>query len=411
MSIDTIKKTLTKYHQTHLLQNYDKFDEQDKEKLINQIKQIDFDLIDKLYEKTKQDTKEQIQGLITPIPAIDFNKLDNKTKEKYKQLGIEVIKKEEFAVVTLAGGQGTRLGHNGPKGTFIVELKQPKSIFEIHVDTLKKANKEYDVCIPWYIMTSRENNEATVKFFEQNDYFNYPKNKIKFFVQPEIENILEDGTIILDKNGFIYKSSSGNGAVYQALYHNGILQEFKNNNIKWMYMVGIDNILANTVDPIMIGATLDNNYLLAAKSTMKDYWDEKVGVFAMKDNKPTVLEYFEISEEMAKEKDKDGNYIYGDSNLVSFLLSTELVETFLNRKPTYHISHKKINYLNKEGVYIIPEQPNAYKFETFNFDYFDTIDKMLVFRVKRDEEFAPIKNKEGKDSPETAIKLYEAKNK
>ena len=260
-------------------------------------------------------------------------------------------------------------------------------------------------------MTSRENNEATVKFFEQNDYFNYPKNKIKFFVQPEIENILEDGTIILDKNGFIYKSSSGNGAVYQALYHNGILQEFKNNNIKWMYMVGIDNILANTVDPIMIGATLDNNYLLAAKSTMKDYWDEKVGVFAMKDNKPTVLEYFEISEEMAKEKDKDGNYIYGDSNLVSFLLSTELVETFLNRKPTYHISHKKINYLNKEGVYIIPEQPNAYKFETFNFDYFDTIDKMLVFRVKRDEEFAPIKNKEGKDSPETAIKLYEAKNK
>lgn len=407
--IDNIKQKLSKYHQLHLLQNYDKFNEEDKNKLIKQINSIDFELITKLYEQATKNKKEQTNDIIEPIDVVTKEYLTIEEKREYQKIGEQIIRNNQYAVVTFAGGQGTRLGYNGPKGTFIVDLNPPKSIFELHCDNLKKTYDKYQVYIPWYIMTSKDNHEDTIKFFKQNNYFGYPQKYINFFIQGEIENVLEDGKIILDQAGFIYKSSSGNGAVYKALQDNQLLLKMKKDGVKWIYLVGIDNILANPIDPIMIGATIKNNYQASGKSTMKKTWDEKVGVFAIKNKKPTVLEYFEITEDMAKQKDDQGDFLYGDANLVSFLLSTETVESFLQRTPTYHIAHKKVSYLNEKGEYIIPNQPNSYKFEEFNFDYFDILDKFLVFRVKREEEFAPIKNKEGTDSPFTAKKLYEQK--
>lgn len=408
-NINEIKEKLKRYNQLHLLQNYDNFTLQEQNKLIKQINSIDFELINNLYQQSTNTKEEYNKNLIEPIDVVVKEYLTEEEKKQYEYIGEEIIRNNQYAVITLAGGQGSRLGHNGPKGTFIVDINPQKSIFEIHCDTLKKAYNKYKIYISWYIMTSKENHEQTISFFEKHNYFNYPKENITFFEQGELENVLENGKIILDKDGYIYKSSSGNGALYKSLQTNGILSKMKKDRIKWIYIGGIDNILANSIDPIMLGATTTNKYLASGKSTMKKSWDEKVGVFAMKNKKPTVLEYFEITEEMAKQQDERGDFIYGDANLVSFLLSTEVVEKFLDRNPTYHIAHKKINYLDEYGNYIIPTEPNAYKFEEFNFDYFDILDKFLVFRVKREDEFAPIKNKEGNDSPVTAKKLYEEK--
>lgn len=404
-----IKEKLNKYGQGHLLQNYDKFNDEEKQLLIKQINDIDFELISKLYSKLKSDNSFEENSLIEPIKAIVKDYLTCDEMLEYKSIGDEVIKNGQYAVVTLAGGQGSRLGHNGPKGTFMVDINPPKSIFEIHCDMLKQKYEEYHVYIPWFIMTSRENNQETIAFFEKNNYFNYPKSFITFFIQGEIENILENGKIVLDKNGFIYKSSSGNGAVYRALYENNILSMMKAKGIKWIYIVGIDNILANPIDPIMIGAMIENNFESGGKSTMKKSFDEKVGVFALKNKKPTIVEYMEITEDMAKQKDEHGDFIYGDANLVSFLFSVNVIEKFLTKAPDYHVVHKKINYLDENGSYIRPDDVNGYKFESFNFDYFDQLENLLVFRVKRDEEFAPIKNKEGTDCPFTAALLYEQK--
>lgn len=407
--IKSIKQKLKEFNQLHLLQNYDKFNEEDKNKLMQQINAIDFQLIKKLYERATENKQKNTKDTIEPIDVVSKDYLTTEEKSTYQKIGEKIIRNKQYAVLTFAGGQGSRLGYNGPKGTYIVNLNHPKSIFEIHCDNLKQSYNKYHVYIPWYIMTSKENNDDTIQFFQENKYFGYPQKYIHFFIQGEIENVLEDGKIILDQEGFIYKSSSGNGAVYRALQDNKLLSKMNKEGVKWFYLVGIDNILANPIDPVMIGATIKNHYPASGKSTMKKTWDEKVGVFAMRNKKPTVLEYFEITEDMAKQKDDKGDFLYGDANLVSFLLSTKVVEKFLQRKPTYHIAHKKVNYLNEQGEYIIPDQPNAYKFEEFNFDYFDQLDKFLVFRVKREEEFAPIKNKEGTDSPKTAIQLYEQK--
>ena len=409
-NIDALKEKLKKYDQLHLLQNYDKFDTEEKKELTKQINSIDFELIKNLYEKSIENKKkQQIEDVIEPINVVVKEYLSEEEKKCYQSIGEKIICNNEYSVITLAGGQGSRLGHNGPKGTFVVDINHPKSIFQIHCDNLKQAYIKYKVYISWYIMTSKENHKDTIEFFEKNNYFNYPKEYITFFMQGEIENVLENGKIILDKDGYIYKSSSGNGAIYKSLQDNQILSKMKKEGTKWIYLVGIDNILANPIDPIMIGATIKNHYQASGKSTMKKTWDEKVGVFAMKNKRPTVLEYFEITEAMAKEKDDKGDFLYGDANLVSFLLSTDIVEKFLDRKPTYHITHKKVNYLDEAGNYITPTEPNAYKFEEFNFDYFDILNKFLVFRIKREDEFAPIKNKEGNDSPLTAKKLYEQK--
>ena len=196
-NLDEIKSMLKKHGQEHLLMFYDKMDDDQKKELLNQIENIDFDLMDELYESTK---KPLDLGDVTvePIEHTDKSRLTVAERQVYEEKGVEAIKNNQFAVVTMAGGQGTRLGHSGPKGTFIFDVENNKSIFEALCDTLKRAWKEYDTVIPWYIMTSKENNDATVSFFKEHNYFGYPKDAIKFFKQGELPMLDMNGKILLE---------------------------------------------------------------------------------------------------------------------------------------------------------------------------------------------------------------------
>ena len=224
--VKKVKELLKQYDQEHLLQFYSKMGNKDKEKLVEQIEGIDFDLMKKLYQNA---TKPADLGKtsIEPIDHIDKAKLTASEEKMYTDKGIEAIKTKKFAVVTMAGGQGTRLGHNGPKGTYDIGLSSHKSIFEILCDNFKKAREEYGVVIPWYIMTSRENNEATEKFFEDNNYFDYPKEAIKFFIQGELPMVDLNGKILLDEKGFVKEAADGHGGTLKALGKGGILKELK----------------------------------------------------------------------------------------------------------------------------------------------------------------------------------------
>ena len=306
----------------------------------------------------------------------------------------------------MAGGQGTRLGHKGPKGTFKINVKpKAKYLFEIIVETLKKENEKYQVVMPWYIMTSNENNEETVMFLEENNYFGYPKEQVKTFVQGELPILNKEGKMLLDENGLIKKASDGNGSIYTSMAKNGIIQDMKENGIEWIYISSIDNILLKLVEPTLLGLTISQGNKTASKTITKSSPEERVGAFCRKNLKPAVIEYTELPEEMSNLRDENGEFIYGEAHIMCNLFHISAIEKIAEEKLPYHIAVKKITYY-EDGKEIVPDEPNAYKFESFIFDGFSKFENITLLRGKREEDFAPIKNKEGQDSPQTAIELY-----
>ena len=402
-----IEQILEKYNQTNLINMMSKFSKEENDKIINQIKGIDLNKITNLYNKTKQkidvDSKD-----IKHISYVDKAKLTSKESDEYRKIGEDVIKNGEYAVVTMAGGQGTRLGHKGPKGTFKVTVgNEEKYLFQIIVESLKQAEKEYNVVIPWYIMVSDENEKDTKDFLKEHNFFGYQESQVKFFVQGKMPLIDTKGQLIIDKNKLIKEASDGNGSIYNSMKKDGIIEDMKNKGIKWIFVGGVDNILLNIVDPILTGVTIKEKNEIASKSVVKKDPKERVGVFCKIDGKPSVIEYTELPEEMAEKRDENGELFFGEVNILSHLYSIKALEELSNINLPYHVAFKKSNYLDENQIFIEVDKPNAYKFESFIFDAFKNYNDMSILRVKREDEFAPIKNAEGKDSPETAVKLYE----
>lgn len=294
----------------------------------------------------------------------------------------------------------------GPKGTYLIGVNpKPKYLFEILADTLKKANEKYHTTIPWYIMVSKENKEATIRFLEEKQYFNYPKESICFFEQGEMPLIGKDGEFLLDKEGKIKFASDGNGSIYHSMEEKGILEDMKKKNIEWIYIGSVDNILLKMVEPVLLGLTIVQKNEIASKTIVKKDAKEKVGVFCKKNGKPYVIEYTELPTEMAEKVDAKGELVFGESHIMCNLFSIHALEKIAKKTLPYHIAFKKINYY-EEQKQVEPEAPNAYKFEQFIFDSFPFFDNITLLRGSREEDFAPVKNKEGNDSPKTAIELY-----
>lgn len=390
--LEQIKQKLKENNQEQLIEELKKMSKEDQEKIIKQIEQINFDEVNNLYNLTKQNHTKNV-GKIEPINYIDKEKITKEGEEKAKEIGEKIIKNNQYAVVTMAGGQGTRLGWKGPKGTYKLDIgENGKYIFQILTETLKKSKEKYGILPYWYIMTSEQNYDETVLFMKEHDFFGYEKEKVKFFRQGELPMLTQDGKILIE-DGKIKTGSNGNGGVYFAMKKQNIINDMKSKGIKWVYICGVDNIMVNPIDPVFVGLTIKNKMQVASKSVAKAYPEEKVGVFCKRDNKPSTVEYIELSEKMRNERAENSELVYGEANIISHLLSIDAIEKIANYSLKYHIAQKN----------------GLYKFETFIFDAFEFFDDMLVMRVKREDEFAPIKNKEGVDSPETAKKIYERK--
>lgn len=404
-NIEEIKRKLRKYGQEHLLNFYDTLDKKKQEELIKQINNIDFELINSLYNKTKNANKED-DANIEPIDFIDKYKLNGEYKH-YEEIGKKAIKEGKLAAVTMAGGQGTRLGHKGPKGTFDIGLDSHKSLFELLCDYLKEESKKYGVDIPWFIMTSKENNNDTVEFFKKNKYFGYEKN-IYFFIQGQLPMIDTEGKILIGENGLIKEAADGHGGVYESLVKSGMVDKMKELGIEWVFIGGVDNCLVKMVDPVLMGIAIDKNVTAAGKSVVKANPHEKVGAFCKKNGRPSVVEYSEITDEMAEATDENGELLYGESHILCNLFNISAIERMGSQPLPYHSAFKKATYIDKDGNKVVPDSPNAFKFEAFLFDAFGEVDDMAILRVKREEEFAPVKNADsaGVDCPSTARELY-----
>jgi len=408
MNYEEAKTKLENSNQKHLLNFYGKMSKEKQERLLAQIEKLDLNQIEKLYDAIKNPVEEKTETKVEPIGYVDKAKLSKEEKEEYTKLGNDALSSGKIAAVTMAGGQGTRLGHKGPKGTYDLGLKSHKTLFEIICDTLKKVQKENGVTIPWYIMTSEENNETTEKFFETNNYFGYPKEAISFFKQGQYPMLDTNGKILLDENGLIKEAADGHGGVYIAMLKNNVIEDMKKKGIKWVVVGGIDNVLVKMFDPIFIGLYLKQGYPSASKSVVKSYPEEKVGVFCKKNGKPSIIEYTELSKEMANDRDENGELKYGESNIIVHIFDVNVIEKITRNKLPYHPAFKKANYMDENGNIVIAEKENAYKFEAFMFDAFEQLDNMSILRVNREEEFAPVKNSDekGVDCPKTARELY-----
>ena len=405
--LQDVMDILKVYNQDHIIKLLNKLDEQSKEELIEQINKIDFHELKELYDNTKKEVEFK-ENKIEPLKYFDKEKLSKIEKEELEELGEEVLRKGEYAVVTMAGGQGTRLGHSGPKGTFKLDVYgKGKYLFEILCENLKQANKKYDTIIPWYIMTSKENNQDTIDFLEKNNYFGYNKDYITIFTQGELPLLSQDGKLLVGKDMKIKEASDGNGGTYFSLRASGCLSDMKERGIKWVFIGSVDNALLKMVDTSLIGLAIKKGTQIASKSVVKANPHEKVGVFCKMNGHPKVIEYTELPEKMAEEVDENGELKYGESHIMCNLFSIEAIEKISTQSLMYHPAFKKNSYIDEEGKEVIPQEPNSYKFESFIFDAFEFFDDIAILRGKREDDFAPVKNKEGVDSPKTAKELYE----
>lgn len=392
-----MKEKLEQYNQEHLLIFMDMLSGDKKEKFMQQLESINFEFLDKLFE---EDTSLDSYENITPVNPII--KSDIKNIKHFENIGEKLVSDGKFALITMAGGQGSRLGFNGPKGKFVLK---DKSLFEIFADKIRDYN------ISWFIMTSEENHDETEAFFKENN--NFGLKEVILFKQNMIPLVDEEGKILIGKDGLIKFGADGSGGLYNALDNNNLIKLLEEKDIKYVFINGVDNCLTNPVDFSLLGLVDEKGYSLASKSVVKDYPEEKVGVLCYKDNKPFVIEYINLDENLRYLKDKNDKFMYYDAHVLANLMSVDLLKKISDKPLKYYKAHKKCDYLNLDGQVIIPDSPNAYKYECFAFDAFTYADDILILRVNREDEFAPLKNSDetGVDCPKTALELFENYNK
>lgn len=402
---DKAIELVKKYNQEHLLQFYHCLNEDEKSELTSEILKIDFQLIKNTYNKMICNHTEEKENRFRPLIAKNLKICSDEERISFYKTGMNALANGKVAVYLVAGGQGTRLGHIGPKGTYDIGLPSGKSLFQLQCERLIYLSKECKRYIPLYIMTSFENHQDTVSFFKEHNYFGYPKNMIMFFQQRTMPAVNEDGKILLSDKSKIAMSPNGNGGCFIALKESGALDDMKSKGIEWLFLYGIDNALVRVADPFFIGFTICSKQLAASKVVEKKYPEEKVGVLCYKNDKPAIVEYSEMPNTTESEVNSDGKLVYSNANILNHILRIDFIEAIAEKSLPLHIAHKKIEYLDEHGKKIVPIKPNGYKFEYFLFDIFEMLNDMAVLEVERKEEFAPVKNSEGEDSPKTAREL------
>lgn len=400
------KKILEIYKQDHLLQFYDELNYQQKSILLHQILSIRFDEIINLYERSKLDVYDSTEN-IEPLHYICKDSLSNFEFEKYKRIGINAIQSRKIGVITLAGGQGSRLGFKGPKGTFELDTNPKISLFEVLCNYLKVALVKYNVIVPWYIMTSTDNHNDTIQYFENKNFFGYPREYIKFFTQENLPIIDTNGKLVLEEIYKIKEGSNGNGNLFFALKRHHILDDMVSKNLEWLFVGGVDNVLLNPLDDVFIGLSIDSGNPIASKTLFKEDPSDISWVFAKKDGKPSIVDCENFVNEVSNIKDSSGKYLYREKNMLAHLFHINALHKMQDIFIPYHRAFRKSPFVNYEGMKQVPECPNIYKFEKFVFDAFSHFDDITLLRVNPLEEFAPIKDFNGPYNPEIAQKRYE----
>ena len=398
MNLAEAKQVLLEHGQQQLLKYYDELDEGAKKALLDQISKINFSVFHALNKGG-----ERKIGKLSPVPAFTAADVEQNRVE-FESLGIAALRAGKVAAVLLAGGQGTRLGSDNPKGMFNIGVTRELSIFEQQFDNISQVTKKTGTYFHIFVMTSEVNNDKTVEFFKEKNFFGYPEDKIHFFVQEMAPACDLNGKILLEDKGRVAMSPNGNGGWYSSLIKNGDGEILSREGIEWLNVYSVDNVLQRICDPVFIGATLKSGCNCSAKVVKKVSPEEKVGVLCMEDGSPAIVEYYEMPPEIAALRRPDGELKFAYGVTLNYLFKVELLNKTLQKKLPVHHSLKKIPHI-ENGVPVNPEQPNGYKFELLVLDMIKLMESCLAVEVEREKEFAPVKNRTGVDSVETARAL------
>ena len=397
MKLEEAKALLKKYGQLQLLDYYDEIDDDKRQELLASIGRIDFASVSDVDFHTERQV-----GKLAPADALSLAEV-NARKDEFEKIGLAAIKAGKVAAVLLAGGQGTRLGLDAPKGTFNIGVNKKLSIFECQMNNLLKVVKRAGVYPHLFVMTSTLNDGQTRAFFESKGYFGYDSSKIHFYVQKTAPAFSFDGKILLEEKHRPVLTPNGNGGWYSSLKEAECGKILAEDGVEWLNVYGVDNVLQQICDPVFVGATILSGLECSSKVVRKVSAEEKVGVLCKEDGLPSVVEYFEMPPENKSEVNGKGELVYCFGVTLNYLFSVEKLDCVSANLP-YHLATKKISHI-KDGKLFVPEEPNGYKLESLAVDIVKLMGSCLGVEVEREKEFAPVKNMTGADSVDTARAL------
>ncbi len=403
MTYEQAKALLESKNQMQLLKYYEELDDAGKKNLLEGIANIEWSFEEALANPVDLSGKGRD---ISPIAGLRRAEIEKKLKE-FEEVGIEAIKAGKVAAVLLAGGMGTRLGVDGPKGAYDIGITKPLYIFEQQMKNLMDVTKKCGVTVPLYIMTSDKNHVQTTSFWKEHNYFGYPESEVKFFKQDMAPAVDYDGKIILERKDMPALSPNGNGGWFSSLQRAGLCEDLHARGVEWLNIYAVDNVLQRIADPVFVGATILSGVNCGAKVICKTEPYEKVGVLCMDGTQPDIIEYYELTDAMANLRDENGDLVYCYGVIMNYLFRLTTLEEIVDKKIPVHIVEKKIECLCEDGVTRKPEKENGKKFEALAVDLIKLMGSVLPFEVVREKEFAPIKNKTGIDSVESARALLQ----
>lgn len=411
-----IAAKLEQFGQSHMLRFWDELSPISRQRLLTQIAQIDFDLIDRLFrEHITSRSSAPLAGEFEPAPVITLSHQRQHQGEGLarRALGESVLRAGTVAALLVAGGQASRLGFEGPKGAFPIGPISNKPLFQLHAEKLLATGRRYGVTIPWYLMTSESNEEQTRRLFTRHRFFGLDGHDVFFFQQGQMPALDANGKLLMDAPDHLFMSPDGHGGTLRALQKSGALDDMRRRGIEEIFYFQVDNVLLKMCDPLFIGYHVAAAAEMSAKVCAKRDAHENMGVIGKMNGRMCVIEYSDMSAADKEARSPDGRLKYNFGNLAMHMFKRSFVEreagSQAGRLP-WHVAHKRIPYIDASGVLVNPKEPNGFKFETFIFDALVDARSVVFMEVDRREEYSGVKNAEGKDSPATAredlIDLY-----
>ena len=406
--LDAVVARLERHGQGHLVVGLDQVGAPDLESFVEQVEAIDLEEIARLVQSPA--TLETAAGSIRPAPFVPREPAGAAT---FRDAGESIIRHGRVAAFTVAGGQGTRLGWNGPKGTFPATPVTGRPLFRIFAEQLNAVDARYGVETPWYVMTSPLNDDATRAFFQDNNHFGRPPESMLFFPQGVMPAVDDAGRLLLEAPGVLAVSPDGHGGSLRALHRSGALDHAAARGIQHLSYFQVDNPTVQAIDPLFVGLHAthpSSSGEMSSKMVPKVSADEKVGVFCEVDGRIVVIEYSDLPESLSVETDSRGGLRFVAGSIAIHLLGLDFVRRVAaddaDRSMPFHRARKKVPHWDPEsGDRIEPDAPNATKFEMFVFDALAFVERSLVLETDRVQEFAPIKNADGADSASSSAIL------
>ncbi len=409
MTLEQAQKKLAAHGQEHVLSFWKKLSAKGRKQLLEQISAIDFAALDRMIEMLNCKTAASAAARRSEPKAPSVVEFSAKRRAKMYEAGEMELRAGRVAVLLVAGGQGSRLGYEGPKGAYPVGPLSDAPLFYFHARKIFALTRRYGAKVPFYVMTSEANYDATVECFEKHGYFGLEKKDVIFFKQGMWPALSESGKIILDRPDHIFMSPDGHGGTLTALAKNGCLKDMKKRGITSVFYFQVDNPMVEIADPAFIGLHVTTGSEFSSKLCAKRDPFEGLGVVVKQGACFSMIEYSELTKEQATRKTESGELYFKYGSVAIHVFSLSLLEREAAADMPLHIAHKKIPCCDEKGNVIKPEKPNGCKFEKFIFDMLPDAKKVTNLAFDRAEEFSPVKNAQGVDSPDSCKRDLQAK--